>query len=300
MVTQVLPTITRLHGYNGLLFVTEVNTAQHRRVCIISRKLLVLKTNVRTSVSITSSIHFANMSYRDLEKLDLSDTEDLFASPSQTPSRSAKLPKTEEDETPAQPRGESKYDAEAAREAALKKELESLRNMNNVIEGVISSLEKAKGNMGTVSKTVGNASTLLNTWTRILSQTEHNQRLILNPNWKGATQDIIDTENEVILKAQAAERRAAEEARRREEAKLRAEDEERQRQAGTATRGTRGTRARGGLTRGTTRPGYVGVGGQGGAGSSIGRPSSAASGRGTSGIGRGIPSSTRGRARGVR
>src|ERR1700722_16509223 len=106
----------------------------------------------------------------------------------------------------------------------------------------------------TVSRTVTSASTLLNTWTRILSQTEHNQRLILDPNWQGASQDIQDMENEVVLKAQAQERRAAEEEKRREEARRRAEDEERQRQAGSVTRGARGTRGRGrGVGRGAIR-----------------------------------------------
>ncbi|TVY73532.1 DASH complex subunit duo1, partial [Lachnellula suecica] len=184
------------------------------------------------------------MSTPDIGKLDLSDsdTEDLFASPSKASKLAAKTnPKPVE----GQRNGESKYDAEQAREAALKRELEGIRSINEVVEGVVSSLECAKGNMDTVSRTVTSASTLLNTWTRILSQTEHNQRLILNPNWQGASQDISDMENEVVLKAQAAERRAAEEERRREEAKRRAEDEERQRQAGTSVRGARGTRGRG-------------------------------------------------------
>jgi hypothetical protein len=131
--------------------------------------------------------------------------------------------------------------------------------------------------MKTVSRTVSSASTLLNTWIRILSQTEHNQRLILNPNWKGASADVADMENETVLKAQAAERKAAEEERRREDARRRAEDEERQRQAGTAVRGTRGTRGRGrgvGRSGGISGTGYVASG------------SSSTTSRGTSQIGR--------------
>ena len=42
---------------------------------------------------------------------------------------------------------ESHYSTEEAREAALRKELESVRNVNRVIEGVVESLEKAKNNM---------------------------------------------------------------------------------------------------------------------------------------------------------
>jgi hypothetical protein len=93
-----------------------------------------------------------------------------------------------------------------------------------------------------------------------LSQTEHNQRLILNPNWNGASQDIADMENETVLKAQAAQRRAAEEERRREAVRQRADDEERQRQASTVTRGVRGTRGRG---RGVGRAASSGYGSSG-------------------------------------
>jgi len=90
-----------------------------------------------------------------------------------------------------------------------------------------------------VSRTVDSASTLLNTWTRILSQTEHNQRLILNPNWQGATQDVADIENEAILRQQAADRREQELQQQREAAARKAEAEEKRRTQGTrgATRG---------------------------------------------------------------
>jgi hypothetical protein len=110
-------------------------------------------------------------------------------------------------------------------------------------------------------------------------------------------------ENEIVLKAQAQERRAAEEERRREEARRKAEDEERQRQAGTVTRGTRGARGRGrGVVRGTSgmaaSSGYVGFGGQGTA-SGVGRGASQTTGRPGSGIGRGV-GGTRGRGRAVK
>ncbi|KAF3007471.1 hypothetical protein E8E13_004773 [Curvularia kusanoi] len=189
---------------------------------------------------------------------------------------------------------ESHYTAEEAREAALRQELESVRNVNKVIEGVVESLQKAKDNMGTVSQTVQNASTLLQTWTRILSQTEHNQRLILNPQWQGATQDMVDIEEEETHRKQAVERRAAEEQARREAAARKAEEERRKAEAGPpkpAVRGRgRGTRPRGASTS-TTSTNYVGVGGQTGRG--IGR-SDSTRGRAGSGIGRGL----RGRGRG--
>ncbi|KAI1938157.1 hypothetical protein LOZ66_003748 [Ophidiomyces ophidiicola] len=119
------------------------------------------------------------------------------------------------------------------REQALRTELQTVRDINSVIEGVVESLERAKGNMENVSRTVSSASTLLDTWTRILSQTEHNQRLILNPSWQGATQDMADIENEALLKQQAAERRELEEQQRREALAQKAAEEERKRAATT-------------------------------------------------------------------
>ncbi|EOO03681.1 putative dash complex subunit duo1 protein [Phaeoacremonium minimum UCRPA7] len=220
---------------------------------------------------------------------DPMDDSDLFFS---SPSKTTDTPQRERPKTPSNKN--ALFDAEEVREAALKRELEGVRNINEVIEGVIGTLERAKGNMGTVSQTVTNASTLLNTWARILSQTEHSQRLILDPNWKGATQDLQDIEAEALQQQMLAERRAAEEERRREERQRKLEEEERQRQAGTSTRGTttRGTRGRG---RGFAR---------GSAGSSFVSDTSNTSGLQRtrsvgSGIGRGS-GSTRGRGRGVR
>lgn len=93
------------------------------------------------------------MSTPDVGRLDLSssseDTEDLFASPSKVSSNKHKqktIP-TKSSEPQPQRKEESKYDAEAAKEAALRRELESVRSINDVIEGVVSSLDCAKGNM---------------------------------------------------------------------------------------------------------------------------------------------------------
>ncbi|THY26063.1 hypothetical protein D6D01_04590 [Aureobasidium pullulans] len=171
--------------------------------------------------------------------------------------------------TPSKPSAPRPETSES-REAALRKELDSVRQINKVIEDVVQSLEKAKGNMDNVNRTVHSASTLLDTWTRILSQTEHNQRLLLNPNWQGATQDISDMENESFVRQQQAERRAAEDQARREAAQRRAEEEERKKAAPPPA--TRGSRLRGRVgtasSRLTAQPsstsstssGYVGVG----------------------------------------
>ncbi|KAK4109706.1 hypothetical protein N656DRAFT_791573 [Canariomyces notabilis] len=231
-----------------------------------------------------------------VDNFDSSDHEgeDTFVSPPESALGRSKTPTNHS----------SRFDTEEAREAALRKELEGVRKINEVIEGVIGTLERAKGNMGTVSKTVDNASTLLNTWTRILSQTEHNQRLILNPEWKGATQDLIDMENEALLKQQEAERRAAEAERRREEARRKAEEEERKRSGSAATSSSSRGIGRGisrGRIRGLTRGGATA--GPSSSAHGVDRTSSSigSSRHTTSGIARGGFGYTRGsRSRGVR
>ncbi|KAK1776747.1 DASH complex subunit Duo1-domain-containing protein [Copromyces sp. CBS 386.78] len=131
-----------------------------------------------------------------------------------------------------------------SREAALQRELEGVRKINQVIQGVIGTLERAKGNMGTVNRTIHSASTLLTTWTRILSQTEHNQRLLLNPSWKGATADLVEIEAEALERQREAERKAAEAERKREEARRKAEEEAERRRLATSV-GHTGVGARG-------------------------------------------------------
>jgi len=225
----------------------------------------------------------------DMNQLSIDDDpdENVFASPEsgattqkQTPTSTTSSARKEQQRLRAQPE---------AREAQLRAELERVQEVSRVIEGVTASLEKAKANMGTVQRTVESASTLLGTWTRILSQTEHNQRLILNPNWQGATQDLEDAENENLRKQQETERRVLEEQRRKEEAQRKAEEEERRRAVATPT-GGRGSKTRG--TRGTssTGRGYTGVGGQ------AGRGRGTTTGARGSGMGRG---STSGRGGGL-
>ena len=227
----------------------------------------------------------------DIARLRLQDDEeDIFASP-QNHTSNADDPSANK-----VARSENRHDAQEARDARLQAELERVREVNKVIEGVTASLEKAKANMGTVHQTVNNASTLLATWTRILGQTEHNQRLILDPQWQGATQDLEELENEEIRRQAEAERRAGEEQRRREEAQRKAEEEEERKKAAAAaaapTRGVSRARSTRGVPSSSTTSRYTA------AGTSVGR------GRGTipsargSSIGRGT-SVARGRGRGL-
>ncbi len=122
---------------------------------------------------------------------------------------------------------------------------------------------------------------------RILSQAEHNQRLILDPTWQGASQDIADIEDEALEKQRAAERRETEEEERKKATARRAEEEDRKKTevGANPTKVVRGTgrapSAGRGAVASTPSSSYVQMGG----------PNASGTRRGTStrsGIGRGI------------
>ena len=86
------------------------------------------------------------------------DSSDLFSSsPVKEPAYYArderpKTPKTPTAKTPQrtpppQQQQTHPFDAEEARDAALQRELEGVRQINKVIEGVIGTLEQSRGNM---------------------------------------------------------------------------------------------------------------------------------------------------------
>lgn len=84
----------------------------------------------------------------EMERLQLSDedTEELWNSPSQ---RRTKTPdqKTGKETNQQNRDSETLFDREEAREAALRNELQTVRNANKAIEGVLESLARAKENM---------------------------------------------------------------------------------------------------------------------------------------------------------
>jgi hypothetical protein len=78
------------------------------------------------------------------------DPSEIFSSPikpSDLPPRPI-TPKTPKTPTPSNQKEKEPFDAEELREVQLRRELEGVRNINEVIEGVIGTLERAKGNMG--------------------------------------------------------------------------------------------------------------------------------------------------------
>ncbi|KAL9613840.1 MAG: hypothetical protein Q9167_001638 [Letrouitia subvulpina] len=178
------------------------------------------------------------------------DAHDLFASPSAAKTKSLKTKiagsksqdGTGEDARNLNVKG---WEDEEALIATLQKELVGVRSINHALGGVLDSLEYAKRNVDAVSGTVTDALTLLNTWTRILSQTEHNQRLILNSQWMGASQDIADLENESIIRQQERERKEFEEIQRREASMKKAEEERKSAETANSRRGAGRGRLRG-------------------------------------------------------
>lgn len=94
-----------------------------------------------------------------MESLELSeeDTEELWNSPSKRGNKPLKKKIPQGRTTPEQkhPRdGDSIYGREEAREAALQNELQSVRKINGVIEGLLTSLDSAKGNMEVCAHTI--------------------------------------------------------------------------------------------------------------------------------------------------
>jgi 3',5'-cyclic AMP phosphodiesterase CpdA len=95
----------------------------------------------------------ASSAAEQMEQLQLSDedTEELWNSPSQ---RRTKTPdqKTGKEPNPPSDRSQNRdsetlFDREEAREAALRNELQTVKNVNQAIEGVLESLARARGNM---------------------------------------------------------------------------------------------------------------------------------------------------------
>lgn len=96
----------------------------------------------------------------EMDRLQLSDedTEDLWNSPSKRRGDKPTHRKvTEERSTTPETRsshdGQTLFDRQEAREAALQHELQTVRNINQVIEGLLGSLDRAKGNMDVCQRT---------------------------------------------------------------------------------------------------------------------------------------------------
>ena len=80
--------------------------------------------------------------------IDDTDPHNLFTSPDKKHAKANSAPVVPLDDIRGRAKDrESRQTAEEEREAALRQELENIRKINEVLEGVHSSLEKAKNNM---------------------------------------------------------------------------------------------------------------------------------------------------------
>lgn len=89
---------------------------------------------------------------QEMERLQLSDedTEELWNSPSQRRTRPVPQRTPASADRLANQDTKPSLDQEEARELALRNELQTVRNVNQAIEGVLESLERARGNMEVV------------------------------------------------------------------------------------------------------------------------------------------------------
>ncbi|KAK9729279.1 hypothetical protein K7432_000429 [Basidiobolus ranarum] len=103
----------------------------------------------------------------------------------------------------------------------LAEELRKAQQLNFALCKVKDNLSGARTKLQHFSNTVGQTESLLNIWSKLLSQTEHTQKLLSDPNWEGVSLDNLriqqlHAEKEKREK-EAKERREREERRKREQ-----------------------------------------------------------------------------------
>ncbi|KAJ2159507.1 hypothetical protein GGF46_002963 [Coemansia sp. RSA 552] len=171
-------------------------------------------------------------------------------------------------------------------------ELEELRRVRRALGKMNQGIENVQDQMKYFNSNLGQTTQLLDIWVRILSQTAHNQRFVLDEEWQGGRMDRAKLEDLVqrdIQRQAEAERQAQEQEARREREQAEARERERQRaEHATAMAESAASRQAGGGQRRGEIPGRRTVGGLGS--SSRGAETGARQGR--------IPGRGRGRGRG--
>ncbi|KAF9119549.1 hypothetical protein BGW39_000230, partial [Mortierella sp. 14UC] len=70
---------------------------------------------------------------------------------------------------------------------SLLTELEETRRLVKTFDAIDTSMAEARDKLKTFYKTADETNTLLDMWIRVLSQTEHTQKLLQDPAWEGQT-----------------------------------------------------------------------------------------------------------------
>ncbi|ANB15402.1 DASH complex subunit DUO1 [Sugiyamaella lignohabitans] len=109
------------------------------------------------------------------------------------------------------------------RQTALNAELDQVRQINGLVQDVLQSVNHTNSNLESALISSTNSNQLLDMWVRILSQTEHTQRLLSNRNWQGQTKD------EQLIAERALEKARQEELERQKREQLRQLELENQR-----------------------------------------------------------------------
>lgn len=101
----------------------------------------------------------------------------------------------------------------------LEVELHTVQMYNQLIEGIISTLGHAEQNVESMLEATRRADALLDAWVKVISYTEHAQKLLHDPQWQGISKDNeLQAEREKLLEQKRAKERADKERREREAA----------------------------------------------------------------------------------
>ena len=79
----------------------------------------------------------------------------------------------------------------------LDRELLHLRRLNATVERVIAAVDASSDNTKSVDATVVNADKLLDLYIRVLGRADAAQRLVLDPSWRGASDDVTRMDSEL-------------------------------------------------------------------------------------------------------
>ncbi|KAG0362439.1 hypothetical protein BGZ54_008631, partial [Gamsiella multidivaricata] len=96
---------------------------------------------------------------------------------------------------------------------SVRTELEEIRQLNKAFETIDQSMTEARDKLKTFYKTADETNTLLDMWIRVLSQTEHTQKLLQDTAWDGYTME--EARYREHQERRAAYHQAMEEANRR-------------------------------------------------------------------------------------
>ncbi|KAK9894067.1 hypothetical protein P389DRAFT_174067 [Cystobasidium minutum MCA 4210] len=152
--------------------------------------------------------------------------------------------KNEEDDLPTVP----PLSAEQRREQALTRERDDLAKMNTLLEQAIASVDRTVPKIQRFQSTISKTHSLLDTYTKVLSQAEHTQNLLLDGSWEPQRD-----EDEIREAQEAEERRRREEEERIAREQREAEEREARIQEQAERKAAATSRGRGVPVRGTTR-----------------------------------------------